>query len=121
MLRLLRHALDLTTPSNEICNVKYLAGRVCWIAKCELRIANWGDHATPAAFPKIRISQFAFRNPIICPLWFTRPVLKRKVFHVITKLELGGAQKVTLMTLERLPRDQYRLGLATGPEGLLVD
>jgi glycosyltransferase involved in cell wall biosynthesis len=46
---------------------------------------------------------------------------KAKIFHVITKLELGGAQKVTLMTLERLPRDRYELGLATGPEGLLVD
>jgi glycosyltransferase involved in cell wall biosynthesis len=47
--------------------------------------------------------------------------MKVKVFHVITKLELGGAQKVTLMTLERLPRDRYELGLVTGPEGLLVD
>jgi glycosyltransferase involved in cell wall biosynthesis len=47
--------------------------------------------------------------------------MKKKVFHVITKLELGGAQKVTLMTLERLPRDRYDLGLVTGPEGLLVD
>lgn len=48
--------------------------------------------------------------------------LKRsKVFHVITKLELGGAQKVTLMTLERLPRDRYELALITGPDGLLVD
>ena len=47
--------------------------------------------------------------------------MKAKVFHVITKLELGGAQKVTLMTLERLPRDRYELGLITGPEGLLVD
>jgi glycosyltransferase involved in cell wall biosynthesis len=44
-----------------------------------------------------------------------------KVFHVITKLELGGAQKVTLMTLERLPRDRYDLSLVSGPEGLLVD
>lgn len=42
-----------------------------------------------------------------------------KVFHLITKLELGGAQKVTLMTLERLPRDQYAPALVTGPEGLL--
>ena len=32
--------------------------------------------------------------------------MKPKVFHVITKLELGGAQRVTLMTLERLPRDR---------------
>src|SRR5262249_51683426 len=47
--------------------------------------------------------------------------VKTKVFHVITKLELGGAQKVTLMTLERLPRNRYELGLVTGPEGLLVD
>ena len=47
--------------------------------------------------------------------------MKTKVFHVITKLELGGAQKVTLMTLERLPRERYELGLVTGPEGLLVD
>jgi glycosyltransferase involved in cell wall biosynthesis len=46
---------------------------------------------------------------------------KTKVFHVITKLELGGAQKVTLMTLERLPKDRYELGLVTGPEGLLVE
>jgi glycosyltransferase involved in cell wall biosynthesis len=47
--------------------------------------------------------------------------MKTKVIHVITKLELGGAQKVTLMTLERLPRDRYDLALVTGPEGLLVD
>ena len=47
--------------------------------------------------------------------------MKTKIFHVITKLELGGAQKVTLMTLERLPRGRYELGLVTGPEGLLVD
>jgi glycosyltransferase involved in cell wall biosynthesis len=47
--------------------------------------------------------------------------MKAKVFHVITKLELGGAQKVTLMMLERLPRDRYELGLVTGPEGILVD
>ncbi|HET9215526.1 MAG TPA: glycosyltransferase family 4 protein [Terriglobia bacterium] len=47
--------------------------------------------------------------------------MKTKVIHVITKLELGGAQKVTLMTLERLSRDRYDLALVTGPEGLLVD
>src|SRR5712691_6911849 len=47
--------------------------------------------------------------------------MKTKVFHVITKLELGGAQKVTLMMLERLPRDRYEVGLVTGPEGILVD
>jgi glycosyltransferase involved in cell wall biosynthesis len=47
--------------------------------------------------------------------------VKTKVIHVITKLELGGAQKVTLMTLERLPRDTYDVALVSGPEGLLVD
>ena len=47
--------------------------------------------------------------------------MKAKVFHVITHLELGGAQKITLMTLERLPRELYELGLVSGPEGLLVD
>ena len=47
--------------------------------------------------------------------------VKRKIFHVITKLELGGAQEVTLMTLERLPRDRYDLGLVAGAEGLLVE
>jgi len=47
--------------------------------------------------------------------------MKAKVFHVITHLELGGAQKITLMTLERLPRERYELGLVSGPQGLLVD
>lgn len=47
--------------------------------------------------------------------------MKTKVFHVITKLELGGAQKVVLMTLERLPPDRYDPALVTGTEGLLVD
>lgn len=46
---------------------------------------------------------------------------KPRVYHVITKLERGGAQKVTLMTLERLPRDQYDVALVTGPEGMLRD
>jgi glycosyltransferase involved in cell wall biosynthesis len=47
--------------------------------------------------------------------------MRAKIFHVITHLELGGAQKITLMTLERLPRERYELGLVSGPEGLLVD
>jgi len=47
--------------------------------------------------------------------------MKPKVFHVITKLEVGGAQKVTLMTLERLPRDRYDVALISNPDGLLVD
>jgi hypothetical protein len=48
-------------------------------------------------------------------------MVKRKVVHVITKLELGGAQKVVLMTLERLPRDRYDVALVTGPQGPLVE
>ena len=51
----------------------------------------------------------------------TDVTVKKKVIHIITKLELGGAQKVTLMTLERLPRDRYELALVTGPDGLLVE
>jgi len=50
-----------------------------------------------------------------------RTIVKRKIIHVITKLELGGAQKVVLTTLERLPRDQYDVALITGPDGLLVE
>jgi len=42
-----------------------------------------------------------------------------KVFHVITKLELGGAQKVTLSTVELLPKGPYQVGLASGPQGML--
>ena len=44
---------------------------------------------------------------------------KTKVFHIITKLELGGAQKVTLMTLGLLPQDRYEPGLVSAPQGLL--
>jgi glycosyltransferase involved in cell wall biosynthesis len=47
--------------------------------------------------------------------------VRTKVFHVITKLELGGAQKVVLLTLERLPADRYDRALVTGTEGMLID
>ena len=63
----------------------------------------------------------AFRGPLLYSRSKRLSDMKTKVIHVITKLELGGAQKVTLMTLERLPRDRYDLALVTGPEGLLVD
>jgi glycosyltransferase involved in cell wall biosynthesis len=42
---------------------------------------------------------------------------KKKIFHIITKLELGGAQKNTLMTLALLPRGVYDLGLISGCDG----
>ncbi len=49
------------------------------------------------------------------------PTAKRKIFHVITKLELGGAQKNTLVTLELLPREEYELGLISGCDGAMDD
>lgn len=47
--------------------------------------------------------------------------MKIKMFCVITHLELGGAQKNTLMMLEQLPRDRYEVGLVSGKEGPLVE
>jgi glycosyltransferase involved in cell wall biosynthesis len=43
------------------------------------------------------------------------------VCHIITKLELGGAQEVALFTLAHLERARYRPALITGPGGLLMD
>lgn len=41
------------------------------------------------------------------------------VVHVITKLELGGAQENTLYTCANLDRDRFRVALVYGPGGLL--
>lgn len=41
------------------------------------------------------------------------------VVHVITKLELGGAQENTLTTCEGLDRRRFRVGLWTGDGGIL--
>jgi len=46
-----------------------------------------------------------------------RPV---SVVHIITKLELGGAQQNTLFTVAHLDRDRFRPYLITNPEGILV-
>jgi len=46
-----------------------------------------------------------------------RPV---SVVHIITKLELGGAQQNTLFTIAHLDRDRFRPYLVTNPEGILV-
>jgi glycosyltransferase involved in cell wall biosynthesis len=46
-----------------------------------------------------------------------RPV---SVVHIITKLELGGAQQNTLYTIAHLNRDRFRPYLITNPEGILV-
>jgi glycosyltransferase involved in cell wall biosynthesis len=46
-----------------------------------------------------------------------RPI---SVVHIITKLELGGAQQNTLFTVAHLDRDHFRTYLITNPEGILV-
>ena len=43
------------------------------------------------------------------------------VCHVITKLELGGAQEVALYTVAHLDRTKFRPVLIAGPDGLLTD
>jgi len=43
------------------------------------------------------------------------------VCHVITKLELGGAQEVALYTVAHLDRSKFRPVLVSGPDGLLTD
>ena len=42
------------------------------------------------------------------------------VVHIITKLELGGAQQNTLFTVAHLDRGRFRAYLITNPEGILV-
>lgn len=44
-----------------------------------------------------------------------------RVCHIITKLELGGAQCNTLYTISHLDRSRFEASLVTGGEGLLVD
>lgn len=43
------------------------------------------------------------------------------VCHVITKLELGGAQEIALYAVSHLDRSKFRPFLVTGPGGLLTD
>lgn len=45
---------------------------------------------------------------------------KIRVIHLITKLELGGAQLNTLFTFENLNEDQFAVRLVSGPGGILV-
>jgi len=44
-----------------------------------------------------------------------------RVCHIITKLELGGAQQNTLYTVAHLDRRRFEPSLVTGAEGLLVE
>ena len=46
---------------------------------------------------------------------------KTTVVHIITKLELGGAQQNTLFTVAHLDRNAYSPVLISGIEGILVD
>jgi glycosyltransferase involved in cell wall biosynthesis len=46
---------------------------------------------------------------------------KYKVVHVITKLELGGAQINTIYTYEHLDRELFDAYLISGPGGILTD
>lgn len=46
---------------------------------------------------------------------------KIKVFHIITKLELGGAQQNTLFTVEHLNRTEFDVGLITNDKGELIN
>jgi glycosyltransferase involved in cell wall biosynthesis len=48
-------------------------------------------------------------------------VSKAKVVHIITKLELGGAQENTLFTVAHLDRNRFEPFLITGKEGILVE
>jgi glycosyltransferase involved in cell wall biosynthesis len=43
------------------------------------------------------------------------------VCHIITKLELGGAQEVALFTVAHLDRTRFRPILVTGPGGMLTE
>ena len=43
------------------------------------------------------------------------------VCHVITKLELGGAQEVALYAVSHLDRGKFRPVLVTGPGGMLTE
>lgn len=44
---------------------------------------------------------------------------KHKILHIITKLELGGAQRNTLFTVKNLDRSKFDVALAAGPGGIL--
>ena len=48
-----------------------------------------------------------------------RPRTLATVVHVITQLELGGAQEITLLTCQRLDREKFRVHLIHGPGGYL--
>ncbi len=42
-----------------------------------------------------------------------------RILHIITKLELGGAQQNTLYTVKNLDKAKFEVGLIAGPGGIL--
>ncbi len=47
--------------------------------------------------------------------------MKARVVHIITKLELGGAQQNTLYTVENLDRGRFSVALISGDHGIMND
>lgn len=47
--------------------------------------------------------------------------MKARVIHIITKLELGGAQQNTLYTVEHLDKSRFSVALWSGDGGILSD
>lgn len=47
--------------------------------------------------------------------------MKTKVIHIITMLEMGGAQGNTLFTVAHLDREKFEVGLIAGPGGIQDD
>ncbi len=45
--------------------------------------------------------------------------MRVRICHIITKLELGGAQQNTLYTVKHLDRARFAVSLVTGPQGIL--
>jgi glycosyltransferase involved in cell wall biosynthesis len=48
-------------------------------------------------------------------------VTRARVVHIITKLELGGAQEATICEVRNLPRERYDVTLVAGEPGLLTE
>ena len=47
--------------------------------------------------------------------------MKTKLLHIITRLDLGGAQKNVLSIIKNLPQEKYEIFLISAKDGLLVE
>ena len=98
-IRFVRRVVDAGSGSRNVHSGTLIQGDALWLLQ---RIPDrWRSRSTEIESP----------DPDGCN--------ESKVFHVITA-ELGAAQKVTLMTLERLSQT-VATALITNPSGLLVD